>query len=227
VILERCRETEIEPIKSAKITKAQRVEQTEKLEVDFETENDNYPRVLLGLPGRHQAENAATAIAIAESLRNAGFKISRENIIAGLEKAKHAGRLEFWSNQPQILFDGAHNAAGSQALREFLQEFTKKPMTLVFSAMRDKDLAEIAEKLFPLAEKLILTRADNSRSAAPEKLREVVPADFVGDNIYLASTLNEALRLAFKLTPTNGLICVTGSLYLVGEAQSALIKLKN
>lgn len=189
----------------------------------FETANKLYPSVCLNLRGRHQLENAALAIVLAENLRDFGFEISEVAVIKGLQTAVHAGRLEFWEHfKPSILFDGAHNTAGAKALKIYLQEFfPKAPLTLIFGAMRDKDLPEIAAELFPLAENLILTRADNPRSAAPEDLKKLTPPDL--KNIFLTSTVTDALQIARQISKAEDLICVTGSLYLVGEAQEQMM----
>ncbi|HEX5706556.1 MAG TPA: Mur ligase family protein, partial [Pyrinomonadaceae bacterium] len=103
----------------------------------FRTERDVYEGVCLSLRGRHQAENAAVAIALAEVLRERGYHISREHIVGGLEHAEHAGRLELIEGEPAVLLDGAHNVEGARALREYLAELGRAPVTLVFGAMRD------------------------------------------------------------------------------------------
>jgi len=190
--------------------------------VSFETPVDKYERVRPGLRGRHQIANVATAIAIAEALRSRGFAISREAIIKGIENARHPGRLELWEGPPRILFDGAHNPAAAHALRDYLDEFVTQPITMIFGAMRDKVLTEMASVLFPIADQLILTELDNPRAASLEMLKAAVPDNFAPAGIHRASSTDEALRIAKTLTPASGLICVTGSLYLVGEAQKLL-----
>jgi dihydrofolate synthase/folylpolyglutamate synthase len=213
----KCRECKIALTDSAKITKIHRIPMLETYTISFQTETNNYPNIDLNLLGRHQADNAATAISLAEALREAGFKISNDNVRYGLETARHAGRLEFAGN---ILYDGAHNEAGAKVLADFLQEFIRNKITLVFAAMRDKDLSEIASILFPLAENLILTRAENPRSATPEKLREFVPQNFPTEKVFVTESVSEAIKKAQEITAPEDLICVTGSLYLVGEAKS-------
>jgi dihydrofolate synthase / folylpolyglutamate synthase len=178
--------------------------------------------ISIGLRGRHQIANAATAIALAEALREKGFAISREAISKGVETARHPGRLELWEGPPQILFDGAHNPAAARALREYLDEFVTQPITMILGAMRDKALTEMAAVLFPVADQLILTELDNPRAASLEMLRLAVPGDFAEASVHRASSADEALRIAKTLTPANGLICVTGSLYLVGAVQKFL-----
>jgi dihydrofolate synthase/folylpolyglutamate synthase len=164
----------------------------------------------------------STAIALAEALRERGFAITRAAIIRGIETATHPGRLELWEGEPGFLFDGAHNAAAAHALRDYLDEFVKQPITMIFAAMKDKALAEMAATLFPKASELILTKLDNPRAATIEMLMSVVPASFEDASVRIASSVEDAVRLARKLTPPEGLVCVTGSLYLVGAVQAVV-----
>ena len=193
-----------------------------RLRVTFKTEQDQYANVLLGLRGRHQVTNAVLAVELAEVLRERGFKIGRREIMEGLKTAQHAGRLEMRPGPPSMLFDGAHNVAGARALGNYLDEFARQPLTLVFGAMRDKDVSEIASILFPRAWRLVLTSPANPRAATVETLARAVPFNFDSSKITLAPNALDALRAARELTPEDGLICITGSLYLVGEIQSYL-----
>jgi dihydrofolate synthase/folylpolyglutamate synthase len=188
----------------------------------FETDSDIYENILLGLRGRHQIVNTSTAIALAEALRERDFAITREAIINGVEWARHPGRLEIWEGEPRMLFDGAHNPAAARALREYLDEFVTEPITMIFGAMRDKALNEMAEVLFPKADDLILTSLDNPRAANIEMLMAAVPEVLDKTRVHHASSVVDALRLARALLPTGGLVCVTGSLYLVGSVQEIL-----
>jgi dihydrofolate synthase/folylpolyglutamate synthase len=181
-----------------------------------------YEQISIGLRGRHQIANVSTAIALAEALRELGFTITREAITRGVETVRHAGRLELWEGRPGILFDGAHNPAAARALRDYLDEFVKHPITMIFGAMRDKALAEMAAMLFPKADELIVTKLDNPRAATAEKLMAAVPVNFDQARVHSASSAAEAIRLAREITPPDGLICVTGSLYLVGAIQEIL-----
>jgi dihydrofolate synthase/folylpolyglutamate synthase len=183
-----------------------------------------YAEISIGLRGRHQIVNVSTAIAVAEALRERGFSISRESITRGVETVRHAGRLELWKGRPGILFDGAHNPAAARALREYLDEFIEQPITMIFGAMRDKALAEMAAILFPAAQQLILSSLDNPRAATTEMLKATVPVAFDRVRLHSASSPSDALRIARLTTPPDGLICVTGSLYLVGAAQEILKK---
>jgi dihydrofolate synthase / folylpolyglutamate synthase len=181
--------------------------------------------ISIGLRGRHQLVNVSTAIALAEALQERGFAISRAAILRGVETARHPGRLELWDaldDSPQILFDGAHNPAAALALRYYLDEFIKQPITMIFGAMRDKALNGMAATLFPKANELILTKLDNPRAATIETLQAVVPENFDKAKVHCAVSPAEAQRIAREVTPANGLVCVTGSLYLVGAVQQAL-----
>ncbi|MDX6574756.1 MAG: dihydrofolate synthase / folylpolyglutamate synthase, partial [Blastocatellia bacterium] len=188
---------------------------------------DSFENISIGLRGRHQIVNAATAIALAEALRERGFAITHAAIIRGIETARHAGRLELCAGQPgagrpAILFDGAHNPAAARALRDYLDEFVAQPITMIFGAMQDKALPEMAVTLFPKANELILTGLDNPRAATAQMLMTAVPLTFDQARVRLASSATEALRIAQTVTPADGLICVTGSLYLVGAVQQIL-----
>ncbi|HEY0546024.1 MAG TPA: Mur ligase family protein [Pyrinomonadaceae bacterium] len=225
VIQKRCAECVVTPRLADAEINITGADERGRLRLTFKTREDVYENVRLSLAGRHQATNAAVAIAIAETLRGRGFQISREAIIAGIENAVHPGRLEWRDGvegEPAFLFDGAHNAEGARALRAYFDEFVKAPVTLVFGAMRDKNLTAMADALFPVAEHLILTEINNPRTATKEMLQQLVshhpderPATFTAH-------VSEALRVAAERTVSGGVICVTGSLYLIGEAQSIL-----
>ena len=190
--------------------------------VSFQTESGKYESVMLSLRGRHQVENAATAIVTAEALAEKGFRISPDAIIHGLETANHPGRLELWEGSARFLFDGAHNPAAAQALRNYLDEFIRERVTMIFGAMRDKALNEMMQALFPKADKVILTMLDNPRAAANDELSAALPQEFDQSNIWRTSTVAEALTAARTVTPPSGIVCVTGSLHLIGEAQELL-----
>lgn len=189
----------------------------------FHVNPEFHENITPGLPGRHQITNAATAIALARALRKHGFAISPDAITDGLQNAVHPGRLELWDGIPPILFDGAHNPAAATALRQYLDEFIRQPVTIVFGAMRDKRIDEIARILFPAAANIILTRLDNPRAATVDQLRLAVPSDFAAAKTHTAESVEAALRLARAITKPSSLILVTGSLYLIGAARQTFV----
>ena len=184
----------------------------------FETEKAEYEVEQLGLVGGHQIENATVAILLAEILQD-NFAISAENIKRGLENARHPGRLEY---QGRFLFDGAHNIGGAKALREYLDEFVDPPITMIFAAMKDKEVGEIAQILFPKADRLILTKPENSRALDPQDLFRQLPMDLDDGGVFITNTVADALSKAGEVTSNDGLILVTGSLYLIGEVKKLL-----
>ena len=217
VILRRCESCNVEPSIANFPVELEYITSDGRCCVTFETKKDRYEHVLIGLRGRHQTTNVAVAIRLAESLP---VYVPRWAISEGIERARHAGRLELWESSPSFLFDGAHNVAGAQALRNYLDEYVAT-LTLVFGAMRDKNLNEIAVILFDAASQLILTRADNERAATIDQLREIASHVVDPGKICTADSVRQAVRVALDITPPNGVVCFTGSLYLIGEAQSA------
>jgi dihydrofolate synthase/folylpolyglutamate synthase len=225
VILARCREYDVKPRFATRDIRVHGADAEGRLHVTFKTDADVYEEVHLSLRGRHQTTNAAVALALAEILREQNFPVTRDNIIEGLETAVHAGRLELQAGTPSLLFDGAHNAAGARALRVYLDEFIRVPVTMIFGAMRDKDLDEIARTLFPAAHNLILTRPTNPRAASFDTLEQLAASHHVNSSPIFAATPGEALRLAVEENaPPEGIICVTGSLYLIGEVKSLIAR---
>jgi dihydrofolate synthase/folylpolyglutamate synthase len=223
VILRRCRECGVRPRMAGDEIEVEDAGADGRLRVRLRTARAEYAGVRLALRGRHQLTNAAVAVALAESLAEDGFDISRGNVVEGLETAVHPGRLELDAGrEPPVLYDGAHNAAGARALRSYLDEFAPGPVTMVFGAMRDKPLEEIGRILFPAARHLVLTEPRSPRAASVQELLRAVPVPPSSSTIALAPSSRDALAVARTHTEAGGLVCVTGSLYLVGEVKSLL-----
>ncbi|HEX8473119.1 MAG TPA: Mur ligase family protein [Pyrinomonadaceae bacterium] len=223
VIRRRCADCGVAPRFATRDIRVEGATPDGRLRASFTTRRDTYENVTLALRGRHQTDNAAVAIELAEVLCEQGFPVSRAAIIEGLERAEHDGRLEMLADvAPPLLLDGAHNPAGARALRDYLGEFVHAPVSMIFGAMRDKELDEIGATLFPFARRLILTQPANPRAASPVDLMNAIPPATDSSTITLAPSVREALRVARAQTPSGGLICVTGSLYLVGEVKSIL-----
>lgn len=194
-----------------------------RMKLHLTTPRQRYEDLTLALRGRHQIVNAALAVALAEALDPTGRHVTPETVREGLATARHAGRLERHAGRPALLYDGAHNVSGAAVLRDYLQEFVRVPLTIVFGAMRDKDATAISGLLFPLAERVIITQPDQPRAALPEALAAAVAPE-LRDKITLQPDVAQALQEARNITPDNGIILVTGSLYLVGAALSQVQK---
>jgi dihydrofolate synthase/folylpolyglutamate synthase len=217
VIRNRCRKCNVIPVIEGCQTFKGIAARTGAFNVTFVTKEDRYDKVQVALRGRHQVTNACLAIQLAESLRRRGFPIPKTAIINGIEISRHEGRLSSLFDSPRILLDGAHNPGAARVLRDYFDEFIKEPLTLVFGAMSDKRLTEMATILFPGVNYLILTQPDNSRSASVESLHALAEKRVPNEKIISVPKVMEALKKASAVTPPNGVICVTGSLYLLGE----------
>ena len=175
----------------------------------------------LGMRGKHQGINAATAIHVSEKLRATGFSIGREAIISGLEETKWPGRLEVVKTRAGhwLLLDGAHNQDGIRTLGEYLEDATAgMQKTLIFGAMSDKALGPMTLGLFPFFQTVIATRIKNPRSVDPREIEQSgLPANY---RVLNTESSEEALALAERVTPKDGLIVAAGSLYLIGELKS-------
>jgi dihydrofolate synthase/folylpolyglutamate synthase len=184
---------------------------------DYDSTQSSYSRVMLGLRGRHQADNAAAAIEACEALNELGFAIPREAIVRGLREVDWPGRLQWVASSPPLLLDGAHNPSGARALREYLIEFWAGPVTLVFGAMSDKDIEGMTNALFDLATTVVLTRVRDQRAATGARLGK--PALVRPANVIFTESVKQALSWARSVTPPEGLIVLAGSLHLVGEVK--------
>lgn len=194
--------------------------------------SSRYPLQVMGqqstvetpLVGRHQLRNVALAIAAAEELSKQGFPITVRSIEQGIRETRWPGRFQVIparGSSPEYVLDVAHNPAGAWALRSTLSTYYEdRRLIFVFGAMRDKAISEMCEILFPLAERVVSTQADNPRSATPEEIRQA--ASRTHADIELSSDVPAALGSARELAGANGVVIITGSIYVVGEAMRAL-----
>jgi dihydrofolate synthase / folylpolyglutamate synthase len=192
-----------------------------------------YPLQVLGkqilvestLVGRHQLRNLALAVAAAEELSKLGFaRITPDSIERGIRETRWPGRFQILAARrrwPEIVLDVAHNPAGAWALRSALSErYDNRPLIFVFAAMRDKAISEMAEILFPLAGRVIVTRPENPRSASPEEIQQA--GSRTGTEIEPIAEIGAALERARIASGPDTVMVVTGSIYLVGEAMRLL-----
>ena len=178
------------------------------------------PNVSLGLRGRFQVENAVAAAAAAWKLREAGSPVSRRALVEALQEVQWPGRLEPVSSSPMVLLDGAHNPGAARRVAQFVQENApQKKIRLIYASMLDKNIGQITEILFPLAEKVYLTQPRLPRAAPPEYLLE--SARFRPARYVLVKDPIQALNQALRESNPGDLVLATGSLFLVGEIRSA------
>jgi dihydrofolate synthase/folylpolyglutamate synthase len=182
------------------------------------------------LAGQHQQRNIALAIAAAIEVLTSNLEPRTSNLSEAIESGIAAtawpGRLEFLP--PNMILDVAHNPAGAWTLRAAIASLPEEqPRTLLFSCLKDKDLREMAQILFPLFDStcdrphdhIVLCPIDSPRAASLEAL--LAAADALSIPAHPAESPTEALALARQLTPENGLILATGSIYLIGAIRDA------
>jgi dihydrofolate synthase / folylpolyglutamate synthase len=178
--------------------------------------NDFDATIAVPLPGKFQVRNAVTALAAVRLLAQKSANISDIQIIDGIARVRWPGRLEQISSRPDVFLDGTHNPAGARELAAFLDDnFAGRPIFLVFGAVRDKSIDEIAELLLPRATKAFITAPKNSRAISPAILAEMTHG--LARDLQVAAEPSEALALAISAAGPNGVVIATGSLYLVGD----------
>ena len=173
------------------------------------------------LAGRHQLRNIALAIGAAVELNAAGFRVNADDIERGIRNTRWPGRLQVVEGAPTVVFDVAHNPAGAWALRAALSErFSGRKLAIVFGAMRDKAIGEMAEILFPIADAVVLTHAASPRAATTAEIRDA--ALRTGCEPLLEDDVARAVARAKELAGSDGVVVVTGSIYVVGAGMAAL-----
>ena len=173
--------------------------------------------VTIPLLGDFQLENAAAAVAALEILASMGFAISPANVAEGLAHVEWPGRFQILRQHPIVLVDGAHNVASMKRLGSNVQAyFPDKRAILVFGTSCDKDIPGIVNEAALLSTRVIVTRASHSRAAPPALLLK----EFVKHGITpeIEETVAQAISRALSLADKTGMVCVTGSLFVVAEA---------
>ena len=179
-----------------------------------------YRDLVCPLRGRHQMENAALAIATIESMALRGFHVDESSLSRGIKGTLWEGRLEILQYAPMLLIDGAHNLAGVSVLCRALKEvFSYKKLILLFGVLNDKDYEAMLNKLSFLADRIIITKPNTDRAVPPQELVPV--AKRYKKQIEIVEKPSEALQQALITADREDIICVTGSLYLVGEIKQA------
>lgn len=171
------------------------------------------------LPGHFQVQNAVNALAAARLLAARGLAITDEAIAAGIASAVWPGRLEKVQSSPDIYLDGAHNPSAARELAAFLSEnFAGRKIWLLYGALRDKSVDEVAGQLFPLAAEVIVTEPRTPRSISAQQLAEI--AGHHAQHPQTIPDAERALNYAMASARPEDVIFITGSLYLVGQLRA-------
>jgi dihydrofolate synthase/folylpolyglutamate synthase len=168
------------------------------------------------LPGRFQLQNALNAVAAVRFLQSRGFRISGDAITEGIANTVWPGRLEKLQSHPDVYLDGAHNPSGARELAGFLeQNFNGRRFWLIYAALRDKAVDEVAGLLFPAAEGVIFTAPRTPRAISAAQLAEI--AGHHAPHFSVIPDAEKALDYALAKASPEDAVFVTGSLYLIGQ----------
>ncbi|WP_462412395.1 bifunctional folylpolyglutamate synthase/dihydrofolate synthase [Neobacillus sp. Marseille-QA0830] len=192
---------------------------------DIVTNRSSYKHLRLKMKGRHQQENSSLAVKAAEILNSRGhFKLEVDQIIKGLQKASMPGRFEMISENPTIILDGAHNPDAVKRLVETLkEEYPNRKVSFLFGALKDKNTRSMLSMLEPIASDFIFVDFPNPRAASAQDLAEICTLS----NKKVISNLQEALIEANNRTKIEGILVITGSLYLLSEVKENLKNITN
>ena len=172
--------------------------------------------IALPLAGRFQIRNAITAVAAARLLALHGFAISDSAIVRGIESVRWPGRLERLQERPAVYLDGTHNPAGARELLDFWRDhLAGRRIHLIYGAMRDKAIDEVAGLLFPRTATVILTQSPQPRSISAEALAEMT--SHLAKSVEVIREPGAALERALEIAEPDDVVFATGSLYLVGD----------
>ncbi|WP_455242192.1 bifunctional folylpolyglutamate synthase/dihydrofolate synthase [Petrachloros mirabilis] len=176
------------------------------------------------LQGGHQIDNAACSVALIEAACSEGVVVCEEAVREGLAKVRWEGRLEVVERQPTVVLDGAHNPAAAEALASYLREFRLSHpgsrVVLVMGMMKDKDHRRFAEPLKDVVDDVVFTQADLPRSATAHELQAELKE--LWPHAHASSVVNDGVEKARRLARETDLICVAGSLMLVGDVKAML-----
>jgi len=171
--------------------------------------------------GKFQGENIALSLVAIESLQMNGVYVTDESITEGIEKTTNPGRMEIAGFEPMILLDGAHNITGINSLKKTLEEdFVYERLILVLGILSDKSVQEMLDIITPIADIIIVTKSHNKRACSPSELKEMIDEK----EVVVKDEISEAIDYAKKIAKKQDLICITGSLFTVGEAKDHLQK---
>lgn len=175
--------------------------------------------------GMHQLHNAATAVAVAEQLVALGTRVGEEVIEHGIANVEVAGRIEQLTRHPITVVDGAHNGESMHALVDAIERhFDYEEFVCVLGVNQDKKLTEILAAIKRLEPKVVIaTKSTSQRAMPPESIAEA--ASEMGMETRISNNIADAIGIAKEYAGMDDLVCITGSLYVVGEAREKILAL--
>ncbi|MCQ4638062.1 bifunctional folylpolyglutamate synthase/dihydrofolate synthase [Anaerovorax odorimutans] len=184
---------------------------------DMEIYGTDYSGVRIGMAGRHQVENAKTALIALEILRKQRIiKIRRDKLYEGMQQARQPGRFEVFEGDPCVVLDGAHNEAGAAALRKTVETcFPQRRIVIVTGMLADKETDKITDELRRITDQFIVSEPDNPRKMDAEALAGLLTEK--GAVCKVVKDARAACRAAMEHQSCPEVVVCAGSLYLIGE----------
>jgi dihydrofolate synthase/folylpolyglutamate synthase len=195
---------------------------------DVATPDEFYPDLVLSLAGEHQARNAALAIAAATWLPDRSGRWDPRDICLGLATAEIPGRMQILQEQPLVIADAAHSPDRAEALAETVRALylqILRPVTLILGCSQGHLPETVVARLAPLADRVIATRSEHPAAIPTAEIAAAARAS--GAPTVELPTVPEALRYGVETTPPDGLVLVTGSLFVAAEAIRASARFGN
>lgn len=223
VIFKRCEQFGIKPVNVAEDIKIKKVEQNFLNQtVHLKTVKSDYQGLEILLLGAHQCSNAAAAVSVAELIHDKGFLISREAIYQGLKTAFWPIRFEIIQKNPFVILDAAHNEDSMVRLAGTVRSFFgDQKVHLILGVSNDKKISEICAAAKDITSRVYITKADNKR--AYEFKDEELSHLFLGIDFSKTNSVADALKLARNECPRDGIILITGSIFVASEARGLLL----
>ena len=200
-------------------------EQITDIHYGYQTQAFSYrtwKQVRINLAGSYQINNAALALDAVEALREAGYRLSEEQVRQGLLDTRWRGRFALLREHPVVIMDGAHNPGAARELRRSLETyFPGKRFYYVFGMFRDKDYQTVIEMTAPLAEHIITVETPDSARALPaEELKQAV--ERVNPSVEAAASIRQAVDKSLQMAESTDVIVIFGSLSFLAEAEKAV-----
>lgn len=186
---------------------------------DFSYNDYEFRDLQIRLIGKHQANNASTAITSVLALKDSGkIQITDSEIREGLEETRWIGRLELLKSSPRFIIDGAHNMQGIEALKKTIEEvFDYDKLILGLGILKDKDVESMISEMAPVGDEIIVTEPNIFRAMTADELGERIGK--YNPNYTVEKDINRAIDLAYEKAGERDIILFSGSLYLIGDVR--------
>jgi len=176
------------------------------------------------LLGGYQGENIALAVSAIEQLQMNGIYLTDDDILEGISTAFNPGRMEIISEEPTILLEGAHNPVGMEMLKKTLEEdFEYDRLILLIGILKNKNIQKMLSTIAPISDIIIVTKSKNARACEPEFLSNALKKLGYKKELFIEDSIPKAIEHAKSMANKNDIICISGSLFTVGEARSYYI----